>query len=477
METPRILMLVLANDDGGLYSGLQEITKLYMASNPQIDCYFFKGREAQDGEYVLEEHSLYIKTYEGYGNDALFKKSMAAFKYFEPVIDTYDYIFRTNLSTFVRFDMLLNFCQALPKTGVYCGHALNDYGINFVSGTGIIMSTDIVKRLLKEPPTFFIQDDLTFGKTMGEWGVSIIHKPAIGIQPDNVHAPDVTSLPKLQGILDNPGDAYQIRIRTGDAGRLERDLQIHKALYSRFYKSPHVAVLYWGMTRSTRHVYKSHENNLFAPLDASGISYDTYMHTWRTEINRVWNKDLPIPCDYDEYRLLKPTAYRIDDQSAFLSSIDMNQYFYRKVWESKGDCKTGEWWPELIQNHLCALESMKRVTQMMLDSGKQYDYIIYCRPDVDIYTPFPVGDLDRLTGNDIAVPTYDSNEGYNDKFAVMRYEHCKPYAFRIDNAAEYRRHNGRIVSEKYTKFIVDAQYRIKPIEFRFALCRPDGKRG
>ena len=234
-----------------------------------------------------------------------------------------------------------------------------------------------------------------------------------------------------------------------------------------------VAICYWGMTRSTRHVYKSHEENLRAPLNQAGISYDIYMHTWATDTNRIWNKDSPIPCDYEEYRLLRPTAYKIDDQAAFLEEIDWSQYFNKSLWDSKGDCPQGEWWPELIRNHLCALESMKRVTQMI---EGVYDYVLYMRPDAEIYTPLPVSALTNLSGNDIAIPAYDSNEGYNDKFAAMCYDQCKPYAFRIDCAAEYRRGNGRIVSEKYTKFIVDAHYRLKPIEFRFALCRPDGTR-
>jgi hypothetical protein len=197
------------------------------------------------------------------------------------------------------------------------------------------------------------------------------------------------------------------------------------------------------------------------------------MHTWKTETNRVWDRDFAVPCDYEEYKLIKPSVYRIDDQSEFLQGIDMSQYFYKDLWNLRGDSCEGEWWPQLIQNHLCALESMKRVTQMVQGD---YDYILYVRPDAEIYTPLPVNSLTELSGNDIAIPTYDSNEGYNDKFAAMRYDQSKPYAFRIDDAAEYRRTNGRIVSEKYTKFIVDAHYRLKPIEFRFALCRPDGTR-
>ena len=227
------------------------------------------------------------------------------------------------------------------------------------------------------------------------------------------------------------------------------------------------------MTRSTRHIYQSHRENLIQPLVAAGISYDIYMHTWATDTNRIWDTDSPIPCDYREYRFLEPSLYRSDYQSLFLQNIDMSQYFDKELWERKGDCPDGEWWPQLIQNHLCALESMKRVTQMV---HGRYDYILYIRPDAEIYTPFPTNIFTELSGNDIAIPTYDSNEGYNDKFAVMRYDHCQPYAFRIDGLSDFRRHRGRIVSEKYTKYVVDQHYHLKPIEFRFALCRPDGTR-
>lgn len=230
------------------------------------------------------------------------------------------------------------------------------------------------------------------------------------------------------------------------------------------------------MTRSTRHVYKSHKDNLFAKLDASGIPYDVYMHTWRTDSNRIWNMDSSVPCDYEEYRALEPRFYRIDNQSDFLQGLEMSQYFDKGLWESQGDCPQGEWWPQLIQNHLCALESMKRVTQIVQMTGYAYDYILYVRPDAEIYTALPIDVLTSLSDNDIAIPSYDSNEGYNDKFAAMPYKNCQPYAFRIDYIAEYRRGNGRIVSEKYTKYIVDKHYHMRPIEFRFALCRPDGTR-
>jgi hypothetical protein len=226
------------------------------------------------------------------------------------------------------------------------------------------------------------------------------------------------------------------------------------------------------MTRSTRLVYKSHQEHLFKPLDLSGIQYDVFLHTWQTQKNLIWDKDAG-QCDYEEYKFLKPSAYRIDSQEDFLKGIDMSDYFYQDIWSTKGDSKQGEWWPSLIRNHLCALESMKRVTKIVLDSGNPYEYIIFVRPDVEICSPFS---YPSLRDNEIAIVPYDSHEGYNDKFAMMRLESCKPYAFRIDEAAAFRVANGRIVSEKFTGYIINRNYRPRFIDFRFEICRPDGTR-
>ena len=233
---PRILMLVLASDDGALYSGLQAIWKLYMDSEPKIDCYFIKDREGQEEPFVLEGKSLYIKTYKGYAdNDSLWIKTLRAFEYFQSTLDSYDYVFRPNLSSFIRFDAYLRFCKGLPRTGLYSGQVNTDYGLQYASGCGFTLSTDLVKRLIATPPKHFVIDDLTIGTAMRDWGIPIVEAPRHTIQPDNLVIADETSLPKLDAILENPGDVYHYRVRTGDAGRLERDLTIHRALSKRFY--------------------------------------------------------------------------------------------------------------------------------------------------------------------------------------------------------------------------------------------------
>jgi hypothetical protein len=233
-----------------------------------------------------------------------------------------------------------------------------------------------------------------------------------------------------------------------------------------------IAICYYGMTRSTRFVYKSHHENIFDVIKMSGINYDIFMHTWSTPYNRIWNKISEVPIDYNEYQLLAPTVYRCDKQEDYLKTVNMADYFDHRVFARTGRNGSDEWWPELIQNHICALESQKRVTEMA-ENMKDYDYIMYIRPDVEIETPFPIDVIINLKKNMIAIPNANHNEGYNDRFAFLPWSHHEFYGKRIRELKEFRKKNGRITSEKYVKFIID-KYFGKPllIDFQFTIVRP-----
>jgi hypothetical protein len=236
-----------------------------------------------------------------------------------------------------------------------------------------------------------------------------------------------------------------------------------------------LAICYWGMTRSTKHVYESHYTNLFNILKTNNIEYDIFMHTWRTENNENIIHDNPhsISIDYDEYKLLNPTYYKIENQSEFLETITFSDYFNKEIYEKYGDGIQYEWRPMLIRNHLCALESQKRVYKMVNDSGNAYDFILYIRPDNRIVNQFDHTIL--FKDFDIVLPNNNHNEGYNDRFALIPFNKAMNYSTRIDEIADFRKHHGRIVSEKYTKFIVDKYYtNISFIDFFMNIVRPDG---
>jgi len=286
---------------------------------------------------------------------------------------------------------------------------------------------------------------------------------------------DVEGAPQLQLFRDLQATIQLVSDKSDDdcTGNLQRKTYL---ISRNVVAKKRIAICYWGMTRSLRHVYKTHEEKLFSVLRAAGYDIDIYIHSWKTEKNLIWQHSSPVPIDYEEYKLLNPTKYKLDEQSTFLDSIAFSDYFYEDLWKKHGNDRIfGEWIPELVRNHLCALESQKRVTQMMMSSGNPYEYVLYMRPDVEVHNNFPVECLTKLQPMDCCIPNYQHYVGYNDKFAAMRYEDCKEYSHRIDEIIDYRKNIGNIRAERYVHYILTKYYKnIHQIDFKFTIVRPDG---
>ena len=233
-----------------------------------------------------------------------------------------------------------------------------------------------------------------------------------------------------------------------------------------------VAICYWGLTRSTKKVYQSHYNHLFNVLKNANIEFTTFMHTWKTQLPLIWDKAAP-PIDYDEWKLLNPNEYQIDDQDEFLSTLNFLDYFDPVLYQTVGDSPSGEWIPALIRNHICALESLKRVYKMADLHSSSFDYLIAIRPDVELHDDFDINWIQSAVTPDILVPMDGPGEGYNDRFAILPFNKAHYYMCRIDLLVEYRKHNGRIVSEKFCKYAIDKYLpNITLITFMFTIIRP-----
>jgi hypothetical protein len=231
------------------------------------------------------------------------------------------------------------------------------------------------------------------------------------------------------------------------------------------------AILYFGLTRSLKHTYESHKKNVFDVLNHHKLTYKIFMHTWKTEDDRqyVWENIVEDKIDYTQYKLLNPDVYQLDNQDDFLKNINMDTYFYKDVWEKIGHCNDGEWLPQLIKNHLCALESQKRGFDMIetfVSKGNRFKFVMFIRPDVTILNELPLHEMDP---EKIYIPNEDHNEGFNDRFAITNIKNGYYYSNRINELADFRKNKGRIVSEKYCKFIIE-KYNMEVIEINFKFC-------
>lgn len=143
-----------------------------MKLNPNVDCYFYKGHPDLVHPAILEDDTLWLRVSERL--DKVYEKTLLAFEHFIPEIDKYDFVFRSNLSTLVSFQHLVEFCNDLPRTNI-CAALIGQYGdIPFPAGNGFLLSTDLVRRLLQERPPLIEQDDVSIGAALQQWNIPIV---------------------------------------------------------------------------------------------------------------------------------------------------------------------------------------------------------------------------------------------------------------------------------------------------------------
>lgn len=157
---PKTLILIIATDNVPAYKELQTIWESYMNSDPEhFEAYFIRANPDLPKPYEIRKNTITYKTHESYA-PGIINKTIGCMEALESRLDEFDFVIRTNLSSFYPFANLLKFLSGLPRENCYCGISLwtgeiwlpnlDTTHIPFVSGAGIIFSRDIVKLLLKE---------------------------------------------------------------------------------------------------------------------------------------------------------------------------------------------------------------------------------------------------------------------------------------------------------------------------------------
>ena len=88
----------------------------------------------------------------------------------------YDIIFRTNSSSYVNKQRLVEFAKNLPTKGLYAGWEIEgNAGYNIVSGAGFFLSRDTADILRENiDPKFEREEDVYCGQILHEHGIKII---------------------------------------------------------------------------------------------------------------------------------------------------------------------------------------------------------------------------------------------------------------------------------------------------------------
>ncbi len=197
IKEPKVLVLIIASDNLEAYIKLQNVWRSYMHSDPEhFEVYFIRGNPDLSTPYKIEGDDLFVKCEENYV-PGITEKTVLSIEAMLPRIKEFDYVLRTNLSSFYAFDRLLNYLLCMPKEGYYGGvHQylpedwVPEYGrIDFVSGAGILLSSDLAEMLVSEKEDVLefskeLPDDVLFGyyfqnKSIPIFGIGRLDIPSI----------------------------------------------------------------------------------------------------------------------------------------------------------------------------------------------------------------------------------------------------------------------------------------------------------
>lgn len=177
------IIILIISSEATHYNQMKQIWKKYMNIHKNITCYFIEFNEKIVNDVEMDDinNTIYIKGTETYIPGILDKTIKSIYFILSSKTIKFDYIVRTNLSTFIVLDKLYNyllnnkFDYAGPKIGLPIKTRFKKYLnlINFdnkfyASGTCIIMSNECIRYLLEQELNYNLIDDLSIGFTLSK---------------------------------------------------------------------------------------------------------------------------------------------------------------------------------------------------------------------------------------------------------------------------------------------------------------------
>jgi hypothetical protein len=155
----RAVILILASNNNNIDKNGRDIWKQYMNNDPTIKVFFVYGKLNNElNDYDASCDLIYHDINESYPPSII--KTFNAIVKIDSLVK-YDFFIRTNLSTFWDFNKLQLHLNELPTSNCYSGYKID----NYVSGTDIIMTPDIIKEIIKDKDK--INHDIHEDKTLG----------------------------------------------------------------------------------------------------------------------------------------------------------------------------------------------------------------------------------------------------------------------------------------------------------------------
>ena len=139
----KAIILVIYNESLVVYKPMKSYTMdYYNLYSKDIKVFYITNREIQNEEIIEEGEFLYVKGTESF-TPGIIIKTVKAMDYVNKNY-SYDYVVRTNVSTIINCDNMLNYFDTIPKTNYTGGFIIFN---TFYSGIFIVFSKDISEAI------------------------------------------------------------------------------------------------------------------------------------------------------------------------------------------------------------------------------------------------------------------------------------------------------------------------------------------
>lgn len=164
----KILILVLSYNDSGIYTEFYKTQKQTWDSLrvDGVDTYYYFGNSDEE---KIDGNNIFLGV-----RESLMNCTHKTIDVFNLVKDfDFDFIFRTNSSSYVDKELLKKYLENKPNVNFYSGIIGNHMGIPFCSGSGYFLSKDLVTLILnnKTEINHTLIDDVAFGNFLKDKNV------------------------------------------------------------------------------------------------------------------------------------------------------------------------------------------------------------------------------------------------------------------------------------------------------------------
>ena len=192
--TKKILILILSCKhpiyEKIKYDGIEQTWNSYEESNTQT--YYYYG---DSSSCYHDDNNIYVTSKDSFYH--ILDKTIEVFNYCLSNFD-FDYIYRTNTSSYINKQKLSQWIQNKPLSRFYSGLVGQCRGIKYASGSGYFLSKDLVEYLLEHLNDIDRrivfggqEDDLAIGTVFQH--INIIPAPRQDIECNINNKPDINN--------------------------------------------------------------------------------------------------------------------------------------------------------------------------------------------------------------------------------------------------------------------------------------------